>query len=292
MLTTLQTHKDTITFPRRPLVMGILNINDDSFSGDGCLDPAWALRRAEELIDLGADIVDVGGESARTNRSAISEDEEWNRIRPFLRDFRAVGKAARPRDDYQIFPPLLSVNTWRPSVVARAVEAGCDIINDMGGLPDAQNARHCAGTKTALLIMHSRGQPKVSHTHAQYLDVIAELEAFFEEKIALALSVGMQAEQIILDPGIDFAKQVEDNLAIFRHMEKFLRFGRPLLIPASRKGVIGRVLGIESPAKRDAGTIACVVASQLRGAAIVRVHNVAAAWQSLRAVHALTEPTT
>ncbi len=105
-----------ISFPRRPLIMGILNINDDSFSGDGRLDPAWALERAWELTALGADIIDVGGESARTNREAITPEEELRRIVPFIREFKNTIDTASPRDETQIFPPLLSINTWRPEV--------------------------------------------------------------------------------------------------------------------------------------------------------------------------------
>ena len=277
-----------IAFPRRALVMGILNINDDSFSGDGRLDPDWALARAAELVAEGADIVDVGGESARTNRAAISEDEEWNRIRPFLEGFEACVSQCRPRDADQLFPPLLSVNTWRPPIAAKAVAAGCDILNDMGALPDARNASLSAAAGTAILIMHSRGEPKIAQTHMRYDDVIAELETFFTKKIALANRAGVSADQILLDPGIDFAKQAADNLRIYRDLRRLHRFGRPILLPVSRKSVIGHVLGIKNPTERDAGTVACIVAGSLRGASLFRVHNVSAAWQTLRTLEVVT----
>ena len=267
----------------RPLIMGVLNINDDSFSGDGRLDAGWAMARVLELVASGADIVDVGGESARTNRAPVSEEEEWRRIAPLLENFPALAGKARPRDEGQIFPPLLSVNTWRTAVATRALQAGCDLLNDMGALPDAAHARLCAGHGAALLIMHSKGEPKTPHTHVEYRDVMGELEGFFESKIALACGAGLSAESLVLDPGIDFAKQTGDNLRICRELSRLARFGCPILLPVSRKGTIGRVLGIDNPADRDAGTVACIVAGALRGAAIFRVHNVGAAWAALRA---------
>ena len=266
-----------------PLVMGILNINDDSFSGDGRLDTGWALERALEIVAAGADIVDVGGESARTNRAPVSEEEEWRRIAPFLEKFPALMEKARPRDDRQVSPPLLSVNTWRTGVAARALQAGCDLLNDMSALPDSTHARLCAEHGAALLIMHSQGEPKVPHTHVEYRDIMDELETFFESKIALASAAGLPHGSLVLDPGIDFAKRTGDNLRILRELPRLARFGCPILLPVSRKTTIGQALGIGNPAARDAGTIACIVAGALRGASIFRVHNVHAAWLALRA---------
>jgi len=260
--------------------MGILNINDDSFSGDGRLDTDWALSRAAEMISEGADIVDVGGESARTNRAAVDEEVEWSRIAPFVEGFRGI--AAPPRDEEQVFPPLLSVNTWRTAVAARALQAGCDLLNDMSTLPEDTHARLCAGHGAALLIMHSRGEPKVPRPNENYPDILSELESFFESRIARAVAAGLSRNATLLDPGIDFAKQTADNLRIYRELPRLHRFGRPILLPVSRKSTIGRVLGIENPADRDAGTVACIVAGALRGASIFRVHNVGAAWLTLR----------
>lgn len=283
-ITLLYTRGRTVPFAGRPLVMGILNINDDSFSGDGRIDTDWALEKALGMVAAGADIVDVGGESARTNRGPVSEEEEWRRISPFLEQFPGLVAKARPCDEEQVFPPLLSVNTWRTGVVSRALQAGCDLLNDMSALPDDSHARLCATYGTALLVMHSQGEPKIPHTHVEYPDIMAGLEEFFESKIDMALAAGLSRESIILDPGIDFAKQMADNLRIFRELPRLTRFGCPVLLPVSRKSVIGRVLGIENPADRDAGTVACIVAGALRGAAIFRVHNVGAARLALRAI--------
>ena len=282
-ITFLHARGRRIPIAGRPLIMGILNINDDSFSGDGRLDTDWALAKAVEMVAAGADIVDVGGESARTNRAPVSEEIEWQRIAPFLEQFQGKISTAIPRDDGQVFPPLLSVNTWRAGVVARALQAGCDLVNDMSGLPDATHARLCAEHGAALLIMHSKGAPKIAHTHVEYPDIMEELDEFFASKIALACGAGVRRESLVLDPGIDFAKQTTDNLRIYRELPRLRRFGCPILLPVSRKSTIGRVLEIPNPADRDAGTVACIVSGALRGASIFRVHNVDAAWLTLRA---------
>ena len=255
----------------RPLVMGIVNINDDSFSGDGTLDTGKALAQARGMIAAGADLIDVGAESARTNRGAISVAEEIERLAPFITELKATPDA-----------PLISVNTWRPEVAAEVLPLGVDLLNDIGALPDASNARLCAEHGCALLIMHSIGLPKVPHTAQQYGDVWSAILTFFQEKIELAVAARVPRDALILDPGIDFAKQREDNLAIYRELGRLQRFGLPVLLPVSRKTVIGETLGIPEPAARDAGTIACISAGLRRGAGIFRVHNVAAAVEAVR----------
>ncbi len=269
--------------------MGILNINHDSFSGDGRVDQAWAVEKARELVRMGADIIDVGGESARTNREAITPGEELERIAPFIRDFGEVSRDVVPRDDEQVFPPLLSLNTWRPEVAGPALELGGDILNDMSGLPDDRNAILCAKSGAALLIMHTMGEPKVSHKHIQYRDVIADMGEFFEDRIARAVLAGVSRDAILLDPGIDFAKQVQDNLRVYQEAAFLERFERPVLLPVSRKSVIGKVLGITNPPDRDAGTVACIVAGMRRGAGLFRVHNVDMAYRVITTVHQICE---
>jgi len=267
-----------IGFPRQPLIMGIINLVQDSFSGDGLTDLDLAVDRARQMISDGAEIIDVGGESAGTRRGAMSEQEEIDRLCPFIEKFRAMEKA-----------PLLSINTWRPQVARTALATGGDILNDIGALPTDENARICAEHGAALLIMHSVGEPKVKHTHVHYDDVMETLENFFEEKIAMATSAGVSRDAIILDPGIDFAKQREDNLTIYRDLARLQKFERPILLPVSRKTVIGDVLGIADPRQRDAGTVACIVSGMLRGASIFRVHNVRAAAQAVKTIYAIEQ---
>ncbi len=285
----LQARQHRIEFPRRPLVMGIVNINDDSFCGDGTLDPQQALAQAEQQIRDGADIIDIGAESARTNRGAITVEEEIQRLLPFIDAWpRLVESLDLARwDAQQLWPPLLSINTWRSEVIQAVLPHGGDIINDISALPNDTNAKLCARHGASLLIMHSVGKPKVPHTHVQYADILETLEAFFEEKIALAVRSGLSLEHLILDPGIDFAKQREDNLTIYRHADRLQKWGLPVLLPVSRKTVIGQVLDLPQATDRDAGTLACISAGMQRGAQIYRVHNVKAAAQAVKVLWAV-----
>lgn len=277
----------TVVFPRRPLVMGILNLGSDSFSGDAVDNVAVAMRRARQMVAEGADVIDVGGESAATGSPAISEAEEIARLLPFVRRFAAeAAELAPPSDAGQLFPPLLSVNTWRTAVAAAVLPEGGDLLNDMSALPTDANARLCAQTGAALLLMHNEGEPKVWHAYHRYDDVLATLDAFFEAKIALAQAAGVPREAIVLDPGIGFTKLHEDNLRIYRDLERLHRFERPILLPVSRKTVIGEVLDVP-PAERDAGTVACIVSGLRRGAHLFRVHNVRAAVQTIRVAGAI-----
>jgi dihydropteroate synthase len=279
-----------VTFPRRPWIMGIVNVNDDSFSGDGSLAAGDAIATARAQIAAGADVIDIGAESARTNRKAISVDEEIARFASVIRRWPEILTDLKPRDNIQIWPPALSANTWRPPVIDAVLQMGVvDIINDMGALPDDTNACLCAAAGAALLIMHSVGEPKVPHFHQQWPDVMAELERFFTGKIQLATRAGLPEESIILDPGIDFAKQRQDNLTIYQHLGRLAALGRPLLVPVSRKTVIGEVLGMPDPRDRDAGTIACIASAMRRGGAIFRVHHVDAAWQAVRTLDVIAQ---
>jgi dihydropteroate synthase len=260
----------TWSWPRLPLIMGIVNLCHDSFCHDGIIDVDEAVKLARTLVADGADIIDVGAESARTNRAVMEESEEAGKLCEFIERWQE--------------PVPLSINTWRPAVVSATLSFGGAILNDIGGLPDDHNARVCAETGAALLIMHTRGAPKVAHTHVQYDDVIADLDAFFVQKIRVATQAGVAHEALLLDPGIDFAKQTPDNLRILGELAHFQHFGRPILLPISRKTTIGDVLGVIDPRERDAGTVACVVHGMLGGAAIFRVHNVRAAAQAVRMI--------
>jgi dihydropteroate synthase len=316
----------TLEWPRRPLVMGIVNLGADSFSGDGIVEIDRAVARARELVWEGADIIDIGAESARTNREAIGEEEEAGKLVSFIErweeeipnsKFQIPNKRVRELEKgengenairsvsplpeissdclelgaWNLEFPLLSINTWHPAVARAALAAGGHLLNDIGALPTDENARICAETGAALLIMHSIGAPKVAHTHVGYDDVMARLDEFFAEKIALAEAAGLSRDAIVLDPGIDFAKQRDDNLRIYRELDRLQKFTRPILLPVSRKTVIGDVLGLPNPADRDAGTVACIVQGMLRGAAIFRVHNVRAAAQAVRMIAAVENAT-
>ncbi len=278
----------TIEFPRRPLIMGIVNVNDDSFSNDGTLVADEAIATARAQIAAGADVIDIGAESARTNRAAISIDEEVRRFASVIDRWDDVLRDTQPRDDAQLWPPVLSANTWRTQVIEAVLRMDrVELINDMSALPDDANARCCADAGAALLIMHSVGEPKIPHFHQQWSDVVGQIERFFLEKIQLATSAGLAADAILLDPGIDFAKQRDDNLAVYQALGRLAEIGRPLLVPVSRKTVIGEVLDLPNPRDRDAGSMACIAASMARSGNLFRVHNVEAAWQTVKTLHAI-----
>jgi dihydropteroate synthase len=262
--------------------MGIVNVNDDSFSGDGTLEIDDALKLARRHAEQGADVIDVGAESARTNRAAVAIDEEVRRFSEFLERWEEVVAEASPRDGEQVWPPVLSANTWRSEVVERVLPMGVELLNDMSGLPDDGNARRCAEHEASLLIMHSVGEPKVPHLHQQWVDVMGSMNQFFEEKINLAVNAGVAINGIILDPGIDFAKQRDDNLTVLCGLDRLQRFERPVLVPVSRKTVIGDVLDLPDPCDRDAGTVGLISASVKRGAQMLRVHDVRATWQTVK----------
>lgn len=284
----LKARSRTIDFPRRPLVMGIVNLCVDSFSGDGLSNVDDALARARQMVAEGADIIDIGGESAGTNRAAMSEQSETDALLPFVERFKREAASWPRLDGEQLHPPLLSINTWRPAVARAVLSVGGDLLNDIGALPTDANARLCAETGAALLIMHSVGEPKIPHTHIRYeAGIMPTLHEFFTKGIAMAEAAGVSREAILLDPGIDFAKQKEDNLTIYRELEQLHSFERPILLPVSRKTVIGDVLDLPAPA-RDAGTVACIVSGVRRGAKLFRVHNVAAAVQAIKIAAAVT----
>lgn len=277
----LRVRDRTVNLSQKIMVMGIININDDSFSGDGTLNQEKAFRMAKDHVAEGADIIDVGAESARTNRGPISIEGEVERLRPFIESFHCT------EWNEKTGKPLLSVNTWRPEVVNKILPLGVDLLNDIGALHSNDNAKLCADHGTALLIMHSVGLPKEPHLGEKYEDIVAEVNGFFEEKISVSESAGLHREQIVLDPGIDFAKDRQDNLLLLKHLNALTIHERPLLVPVSRKTVVGEVLGIKEPQDRDAGTVACSVTSILRGASILRVHNVSATVKAVRTLDPL-----
>ncbi len=264
----------------RPLLMGILNINDDSFSRDGCLDGEWAIRRARELLADGADILDAGAESARPNRPPISEAEELRRLQPLLEAWPDLLRAHRPPRPESLPQPLLSINTWRAGVMRRVLATGVvDLLNDMSGLAEESPARLAAEAGCALLVMHTVGLPKQDHRHIRHENVLAAVREFFRDRLARCARVGLAWEQVVLDPGLGFAKTAADDLRLLRELTTLQEFSRPLLLPISRKGFIGRVLELPDARERDAGTVAALVGGLLRGGHIYRMHDVRAAAQ-------------
>ena len=278
-----------IKFPRRPLVMGILNLNTDSFSDANLSSNLKA--RAVKMVADGADILDIGAESARTDTVIISIEEEIKRFENFLIHWESLCRDTKPIDSEQIWPPILSLNTWRKAVLESLLkrEVKIDLVNDMSALNDASHAEICAKAGASLLIMHNQGKIKQSQCHQNYESIWDSLKGFFDEKITIAEKMGLSSDQIVLDPGIDFAKQKQDNLSIYRELEKLTRYQKAILLPVSRKTVIDNVLDIKNPQDRDPATIACITIGVLKGANIFRVHNVRATWQLLKTLTAIEQ---
>jgi dihydropteroate synthase len=252
----------------RPLLMGVVNASPDSFSDDGSATTLdRQARLARELVDAGADILDVGGESARTGVPPVGVEQEIERVVPLVE--RIVG---------ELGTTMVSVDTYKPPVAAAAIAAGATIVNDVSGLRDPTLAGVCADTGAALVLMHTRAAPKqrLQDPDLYGEDVTGEVIAFLRERIELALAAGVDPEQLIVDPGPDFAKTPAQTIALLAHLERLHELGRPLLMAISRKDFIG-ALTSRPPRERMAGTLAALAHGLDRGAHMFRVHDVAAA---------------
>ena len=254
--------------PGRPLVMGIVNTGPDSFSDAVRLDTLERqLEHALRLVAEGADIIDVGGESGVSSTGVTAAEVEIGRVVPLVERLCAEGV-------------LVSVDTWKPEVARAVVSAGAAIINDVSGLADPALADVAAQSGAGLVVMHTRAQPKQEHFHDYRGAVVEDVEAFLRERMALAIEHGVSAEQILVDPGPDFAKTPQESAAVLRALPRLHDLGRPILLPVSRKYVIGAITG-RPPAERLAGTLAALLHGVAAGAAIVRVHDVAQAVDAL-----------
>jgi dihydropteroate synthase len=245
-----------------PLVMGIVNASPESFSDGGhfaTLDDQVA--RALELVEQGAHLIDVGGESGVTGVPAVEAEEETHRVVPLVE--RLVREGV-----------LVSVDTWKPAVARAALAAGAVLINDVSGLRAPALADACAEAGAGLVVMHTRAEPKVKE-FPDYEDVVADVVEFVRERVGVALEHGVEEERIVVDPGPDFAKTPAQTVDVLRALERLAELGRPVLLAVSRKDFIGALTG-RPPREREAGTLAAIGAGVDAGAAIVRVHDVAA----------------
>jgi len=248
-----------LRFGRRTLVMGILNVTPDSFSDGGRhFDPERAVEAGLAMEQAG--VLDVGGESTRPGAEPVAADEEIRRVEPVVRALAARGK-------------LVSIDTTKPAVARAAFAAGARLLNDVTALADPDLAREAARAKVPVILMHMKGTPRTMQDRPVYGDVVAEIVDFLRERMEGALSAGISRARILLDPGIGFGKRPEHNLEILRRLEEFRSLGRPVVVGTSRKSFIGHVLGRAVDARRD-GTSATVAAAVLRGADMVRVHDV------------------
>ncbi|MBV8879664.1 MAG: dihydropteroate synthase [Planctomycetaceae bacterium] len=242
--------------------MGILNVTPDSFSDGGdWLDPERAARQARRMVREGADLIDVGGESTRPGARAVPAAEEIRRIVPVVERLAAE-------------KILVSVDTSKAAVARAAFRAGAKILNDVTALRgDRAMAKTAAAAGVGVILMHMKGTPRTMQKNPRYDDVVAEISSFFREILKTAWRAGIERDKIMLDPGIGFGKTSKHNLEILRRLEELRTLGRPLAIGTSRKGFIGRALGRQVH-DRVSGTGATVAAAILRGADLIRVHDV------------------
>ncbi|MCQ4081012.1 dihydropteroate synthase [Streptomyces sp. RB6PN25] len=267
----------------RCAVMGVVNVTPDSFSDGGLwFDPELAVKHGLDLIAAGADLVDVGGESTRPGARRVGEAEELRRVIPVVRELAAAGV-------------LVSVDTMRASVAARAVDAGARLVNDVsGGLADPAMVPMAAQARVPFVVMHWRGQSVDMNNRAVYGDVVAEVVDELRRRLDEVVAGGVDPERIVVDPGLGFAKDAPHDLALLAHLKELRALGRPLLVAASRKRFLGRVLagdtGDPPPAReRDAATAAVSAIAAREGAWAVRVHEIRPSADAVRVAGAIED---
>ena len=247
-------------------IMGVVNVTPDSFSDGGrYFDAGAAIEHGLELEAEGAAILDVGGESTRPGAPPVPESEELRRVLPVIDGLIASRTATQ-----------ISIDTSKAAVAARALEAGASLVNDVTALRgEPEMAAVVAGAGVECCLMHMLGNPRTMQRDPCYDDVVADIKAFLEERMAFAIQAGIAEERILLDPGIGFGKTIEHNLELLRRLDELVELGRPVVIGTSRKTFLGRLTGRESPHDRVAATIATNVLAYERGARVFRVHDVA-----------------
>ncbi len=260
-------------FPR-PSVMGVVNVTPDSFSDPGVnFDPADAVASARRMLDEGAAIVDVGGESTRPGAEGVSTDEELRRVVPVLE---------------QLSGAPVSIDTSKAEVARRALELGAELVNDVTALRgDPALAEVVAESGAYLCLMHMQGEPRTMQADPRYDDVVSEIAAFLEERLRAAVAAGIAEERICLDPGIGFGKTVEHNFELVRRLDELTALGRPVVIGFSRKSSLGKLLGDpQATTGSVAASVGVAVAAYERGATILRVHDVREHVEALAAARA------
>jgi dihydropteroate synthase len=259
----------------RPSVMGVVNVTPDSFSDGGVnFDPADAVAAARRMLDEGAAIVDVGGESTRPGSEGVSLDEELRRIVPVLERLQGLS---------------VSIDTAKAEVARRALELGVEMVNDVTALRgEPELAAVVAEHGAYLCLMHMRGEPRTMQVDPRYDDVVAEVARFLDERLVFAVSQGIAEELVCLDPGIGFGKTVEHNFELLRRLDELVALGRPILVGISRKSSLGRIMGDpEATTGSTAASVGAAVAAYERGATILRVHDVREHVEALRAAEAV-----
>jgi dihydropteroate synthase len=250
-------------------IMGVVNVTPDSFSDGGrFLDPRRAIEHGRRLVDDGADLLDVGGESTRPGARAVSADEELERVEPVLQGLAGIGVP-------------ISIDTSKVAVARRALDAGAEVVNDVTALrTEPELAALCAERDCGVVLMHMQGTPRTMQEDPTYDDVVDDVKAFLAERMEFATDEGVSEERIWVDPGIGFGKTVDHNLELLRRLDELGELGRPIVVGASRKSFIGKLTGRDVD-ERLGGTIASNVLALRAGADIFRVHDVAEVREAL-----------
>jgi dihydropteroate synthase len=261
-----------------PVVVGILNVTPDSFSDGGdFLDPEVAAQHAASMLDEGAGMLDVGGESTRPGSDPVSQEEEIERVVPVIERILS----ARPE-------AVISVDTYRSGTATAALEAGASLVNDVTALRgDPRMATVIQEAGCPVILMHVQGEPKTMQKDPQYQDVVREVRDFLAERAEYAVAVGVRPEKVIVDPGIGFGKNLEHNLNLLNNLDAIVDLGFPVLIGASRKRFIERITGLQEARERIPGTVATTVLAYERGATFFRVHDVRANREALAVAEAV-----
>lgn len=252
----------------RPLIMGIINATPDSFSGDGlALDVGRALAQARAFVEDGADILDIGGESTRPGATPVGVEEEIRRVVPLIEALRDLDVP-------------LSIDSFKPQVMRAALSAGATLINDINALRAPGALELAAASDAAVCLMHMQGTPQTMQDNPAYQDVVAEVGAFLAERSAACLAAGIAPERIVIDPGFGFGKTPGHNLQLLQGLDRLVASGHPVLVGLSRKSLLGKLTG-RKVSERVAASVAAAIAAVAHGAAIVRVHDVAATRDAL-----------
>lgn len=261
---------------QRPLVMGILNSTPDSFSDGGQFNTITvAIEHVLEMIEQGADMIDIGGESTRPGAVPVALDEELSRVIPLIEKIRQHSSV------------LISIDTSKPEVMQHAVTAGADMINDVLALQSAAAIEMCAQLNVPVCLMHMQGEPRSMQTNPYYAGVVSDVKDFLQQRVTTCLKSGIAKQNIIIDPGFGFGKTLQHNLLLLKHLNIFSDMPYPVLVGMSRKSMIGKILDVEA-GDRLYGSLAAAVLAYSKGARIFRVHDVKPTVDAVRVCHAVS----
>ncbi len=262
----------------RPLVMGVVNVTPDSFSDGGAfLAPERAIAHALELVEEGADILDLGGESTRPGAEPVGESEELDRVLPVIEGIVAASDVP------------VSIDTSKPEVMRRAVAAGAAMVNDVNALQAKGAVEAVAELEVPVCLMHCLGEPRTMQHNPLYDEVLADISRFLVQRVAVCRQAGIDESRIVLDPGFGFGKTLAHNLELLARLDELVALGYPVLAGMSRKSMLGAITGRKRPDQRLAGSIAAHLLAAQKGAAIVRVHDVGATLDALKVLQAVDQ---